>query len=405
MLAGFILSTQLSTSPGSLGALFKPLEYIDISGLYDRYAVFIDLAIYLLIFVGLAQLTLGQRFSGHGGKAVTIGIGLTLALSLAIAEKFLGFSIRSFGPIAAGIFLAVLGMMIYRLIKHFGAGFAVSGSLAYIIVLLSVIAAVPGFFSWINDAMPIINLGLLAGFFIACYNIIAHLLHHKSISERFGRKLKEVAKNSNDITSSLNRSEKFQKDEIKPITQRAFKSSNQILNELLEILKSIERYAQIPEARKVIKEQIDRILPEQIELMEQLKKLQILHKRVLSFDLSLYSNQSQMRLRELSDTGKAMIKQESINLYTKLGVEKQLQEFEQRIQSYQASIKSCLQQASVYLMSGDIIRTKEFIQKAISLEKGTSSIIEKLAVLEKQILEHTKKEIALERHTAAFQTS
>jgi hypothetical protein len=405
MLAGFILSTQLSTSPGSLGALFKPLEYIDISALYDHYSMLIDLIIYLLIFVGLAQITLGQRFSGRGRKAITIGIGLTLALSLATAEKFLGFSIRSFGPIAAGIFLAVLGMMIYRLIKHFGAGFAVSSSLAYIIVLLSVVATVPGFFKWVNDAMPMLNLGLLVGFFIACYNIIAHLFRHKSISERFGRKLEELKKNSNKITSSLDRSENSQKDQIKPITNKAFKSSTQILSELLEILKSIERYAQIPEARKVIKEQIDRILPEQMELTEQLKRLQILHNRVLSFDLSMYSNQAQARFRELSENEKGPFKKEILSLYAKLGVEKQLQELEQRIQSYQGGIKTCLQQASACLISGDIPKTKEFIQKAISLEKGTVSIIEKLTILEKQILEHTRKEVALERHTAAFQTS
>lgn len=405
MLAGFILSTQLSTSSGSLGALFRPLEYIDISALYDRYSIMIDLVIYLLIFVGLAQFTLGQRFKGRGGKAITIGIGLTLALSLAIAEKFLGFSIRSFGPIAAGIFLAVLGLMLYRLIKHFGAGFAVSCSLAYIIVLLSVIATVPGFFKWVNDAMPILNLILLIGFFIACYNIISHLFRNTSISERFGRKLKEVTKNSNDVTSSLNKSENFQKDQIKPITNKAFKSSNQVLNELLEILRSIEKYAQLPEARKIIKEQIDRILPEQLELTEQLKRLQILHNKVLSSDLSIYSNQTQARFRELSENEKALFKEENLALYAKLGVEKQLQDLEQRIKSYQGGIKACLQQASSCLISGDIIKTREFIQKAISLEKGTVSIIEKLTILEKHILEHSRKEVSLERHTAVFQTS
>jgi hypothetical protein len=401
MVVGFILLNQFAVSSFSLGELFKPLEYIDISQIYDRYAVFIDLVIYLLIFIGLAQITLGQRFNGKGGKAITIGIGFTLSISLALAERVLAFSIRSFGPIAAGIFLALLGIMIYRLIKHFGAGFAVSGSLAYIIVFLSVIAAVPGFFSWINLTMPILNLILVIGLFVASYQIISHLFRHKGITGSLGHKLEEMKGNSNTVTNSFNGSEKFQKEQIEPITKKAFKSSNQMQKELLDILNYIEKYGQMPGARKLIKEQIDRILPEQIELMEQLKKLQILHKRVLSFDLSLYSKQAQVKFKELSKNEKELFKKELSDLYTKLRVEKQLQELEQKIQLYHQSMKAFLQQACVCLIRGEVINAKNLIQKAISLEKGSSSIIEKLAILEKQISEHTKNEINLEKLTKA----
>jgi hypothetical protein len=117
-----VVSLFVQVSTLGLGELFRPLEYIDLSRLYERYAILIDLAIYLLIFVGLAQVTLGKRFQGNGGKAIAIGIGVSLAISLAIAEQLLGFSLRSFGPIAAGIFLGILGVMIFRLVQHLGGG-------------------------------------------------------------------------------------------------------------------------------------------------------------------------------------------------------------------------------------------------------------------------------------------
>ena len=119
-----ILSSAI-TGLGFLQKGLRPLEYLDISKLYESYTVFIDFAIYLMVFVGISQITLGSRFQGKGGKAITIAIGISLALSLAISEKYLGFSLRSLGPIAVGIFLAILSVMIYRLIKQLGGDFAV----------------------------------------------------------------------------------------------------------------------------------------------------------------------------------------------------------------------------------------------------------------------------------------
>ena len=57
--------------------LFWPYQYLELSSLYDHYQGLIDMTIYVLIFVGAAQVTLGQRFPGNGGRAISIGTGLS----------------------------------------------------------------------------------------------------------------------------------------------------------------------------------------------------------------------------------------------------------------------------------------------------------------------------------------
>ena len=387
------------TGMGFLQEGLRPLEYLDISKLYDSHTVFIGLAIYLMVFVGISQITLGSRFQGRGGKAITIAIGISLALALAISERYLGFSLRSLGPIAVGIFLAILSVMIYRLIKQLGGSFAVSGSLAYIIILLFLTATMPGFFTWVNQNIPLLNLGLVIGFILALYNVISHLFKHKGLSQKLAEKFKNVKAESIEDISKLANSKSFQRSQIKPITKQAFKTGNQILNELAEILKSIEKYGQLPEARAEIKKQIDKILPEQMELMETVKTLQTRHGRILAFDMGVYSQEFQNRYRELSGPEKAMMKKQLEDEYVKLGIEKQLPVLERQIEDYQTGIKNYLNQASSSLMTGDIVNAKGYVKKAISLEQQTKSILNRLRNFERQICKHTKREISMgKRH-------
>lgn len=90
---------------------------------YDKYFPFIDAIIYCIIFIGLAEWTIGKKFSGgyssgKGGKAVVAGIGIIFAISLALWERTAGFNIKAFGPIAMGVFVAVMCLALYEGLKE-----------------------------------------------------------------------------------------------------------------------------------------------------------------------------------------------------------------------------------------------------------------------------------------------
>ena len=76
---------------------------------------------------------------------------LVLAISLSISQRTLGFSIRSLGPIAAGLIVFVVGVTVYGLLRHVGAGRTASGSAALIVSYLSVRAVAPVFFDWADQ--------------------------------------------------------------------------------------------------------------------------------------------------------------------------------------------------------------------------------------------------------------
>jgi len=324
-----------------------------------------------------------------------------LAVSLAIAEQALGFSLRSFGPVAAGLFLAVLGVMVFQLVKHLGGSTGFSGSLAYINVILLVVATVPGFFGWINETMPLLNVGLLLGFVVAAYMIISHVFHKKSIADTFEPVIEKAKEEFKAMPAMLSESKRYQKTQIRPITKKAYKESRHVLEELKKLVPLVQKYGHLPDARKDIRAQIDRALPQQLQLAQQLTQLQWLHKRILEADASVYSARARGQLDKLGGAAKAAMKRELGDEYLKLGIEQRLSDIERRVQPYQAELRRCLEQAGTAIESGDANSTINLLQRAISCEEQSISMIDNLRSLEKQMLKHTRREIGLEKRALA----
>ena len=102
-------SLAAAAAPLTVEDLFRPFEYLNLTEVYDHYSALIDFFIYTLIFVGLAQATLARLYEGRGGRAVSIGVGLSLATAAVMAEETYHFSLKSFGPYATTLTILALG--------------------------------------------------------------------------------------------------------------------------------------------------------------------------------------------------------------------------------------------------------------------------------------------------------
>ncbi len=149
---------------GVFDALLTPFGRID--EVYTKFSFFIDTMIYLIIFLGLSKFALGKRF-GKEGRAVVVGVGIVLALSLSLFSARSGFNIASFGPVAAIILLALMGYSVWVGIKSLeieGVDNLTLAAIAYLLVYFGVLMAVPVAAAWINTRVPVIGalLALLA---------------------------------------------------------------------------------------------------------------------------------------------------------------------------------------------------------------------------------------------------
>ncbi len=231
---------------------------------------------------------------------------------------------------------------------------------------------------------------------------MTHFFHRKNMKEKLEPMLDKAKSELQTTPSILNQSKLFQKHQIKPITKKAYKASHAVLEQLTEIMGLIQKYGHLPEARKEIKTQLDNILPRQMEIVQNLNRLRAFHKRILAVDWSIYSAQTRNQLGSLDGPSKIILKKELSDEYRKLGIERELQNNEQRIQNYQLELRQNLQQAGILLINGNPHEAINLVQHAIGLEKGALGLLEQLRDLEKQMLSHTKKEIAMGRRAEAL---
>ncbi|MDD3558264.1 MAG: hypothetical protein PHW27_06775, partial [Melioribacteraceae bacterium] len=93
-------------------------------------------------------MTIGKRFESKGGKAIVVAIGLVLAIGLAISESYIGFNLRSFGPLAAAIFIFFVGLVIFLGIKSAGMENVGAVSITLVITYFSIRSVSPSFFDY-----------------------------------------------------------------------------------------------------------------------------------------------------------------------------------------------------------------------------------------------------------------
>ena len=142
-----------------LDYIFKPLGGVDIAATYNNYQYVIDTIVYFIFFVATASVTLQKRFKGNAGRAMSIVIGIMLAIGMSVFAKAADFTLGSLWPIAAGAFIGVLAFLIFRLMVDNGAKLGGGVSTAYVITFFVIQGLIPelaGSDGWIAEKTPVI---------------------------------------------------------------------------------------------------------------------------------------------------------------------------------------------------------------------------------------------------------
>ena len=96
------------------------LDTLSLGELYAAYPYAIDSVLYLILFLGIARVTLGRRFAGRGGRAIVGAVGTILAVTASLSAWRSGLTLGQLGPLAWIILALVLLLMLFDLLGHAG---------------------------------------------------------------------------------------------------------------------------------------------------------------------------------------------------------------------------------------------------------------------------------------------
>jgi hypothetical protein len=397
MLVLLMIPASAYGSSGSLNDLFHPLQDLDISSFYNAYHYWVDFFIFLNLFVSVGKITLGRRFGGREGKVLSVVIGLVLALSLSLLEYRVGFSIKSFGPIAAGMLILVVGMVIFYLVKAIGAGNTGAGSFAFAITYFLIRATLPEFFQSLeaNSWFAWLDLGLMVAVLISIWKIISSLWSGRNMKS-LGLTL-EHSRNSHDTNIQKNVSgEKREissiKRDLKRVTKEGIKESGDIVGRLRQIIRIIDEYGSTDKGRNLIAERLNQIAPKENLILKQFAYLKDLGQKIEDFDLRSFRD-LRARWDKVPEKERDIIKQEILIEKNKIISEEKLRRLESVLSRYDNDFRYSVSSAVECLKSNQPAQARDWLLKAIQCEEGAMNIFKEMNDMENRLIKLTKREL------------
>jgi len=139
-------------------------DALAIGSFYEQHAWAVDSIIYLIMFTGAAQVTLGSTYTGRGGRAMVAAIGAALTVGAATLAYQTGFTLAALGPLAWLILLGLLGLMLFRLVRSMGLARLPAACLAILVMFASAAGLGQALTPWLADTGLMLPVQLLALF-------------------------------------------------------------------------------------------------------------------------------------------------------------------------------------------------------------------------------------------------
>jgi hypothetical protein len=372
------------------GAL-DPFAYWDISATYDKYSAFFDLVIYCAVFIALCHVVFTRRFTGRAGKAMATAIGLALGISLAVAGRSFGFSLRQAGPIAVFIALLLVGFLILHTMLRVHVQWKLAAPLTYVLIYLFVRAVSPALFGLIAARIPFVNL-LSAVIFLICVWQVGVALWPKG--EGHGR----GDPSDSSFISGLDR--KDEKREIKVekkikrrLTPQAQRETARLTHSLEALQKELQKGT--PDW-KSMEEALSGIAHRSDDVIRTVDRIRVLDRRLRNFDwhelqeLGSYYN-------ELNDSDRERLKEQILLERRKIVQEHAIVGITERCERRHRHLRDALDQASKACSIEDRQGAAQHIGQAIHLEEQQKSDLKEMRRAEKRLLSLTKKKLRKEK--------
>jgi hypothetical protein len=382
--------------------MVQPLDFIDIPKVYSQHAVLIDFLLYLVLFNGIAQVAFAKRLEGKGGRLVAGAVGTALALAMTGLEATAGFTLASFGAVAATFLLLLVGVMVYRTLRHLGAGAGTAGALALVLVGLGIQAAAPRLSDILSATFPFLSLAVAVGLLFLAWKALRHLVPQGSsgklgeLAARIGKAgprqkpRPEVAGNIRGEAEAehLRDELRLERPEIgrhlKRITKQERKACKQVSKELSLIRSLLEKGRHEERDRKAIAEALQRIPPERHELRERVDAVKLLDQRLGRFDLGVLSE-----LRSAWDRAPAgertLLRRLALEERGKVQSEQRIAAVESYVATYDSESEGLLERAATAILNNAIPDAIMVLQSAERIEAEAQKRIEEILDVEREL--------------------
>lgn len=201
------------------------------------YGDWIILVLFCGLFVAVAGAVLPKHLTEKRyGKAVVTFVGIILGIGLFKAKEIYHFNLESFGFLAIGLIIILMGFVAYGLIKlGMSSGNAIA--LTYCVMFLSFFFLSPSLFDAISAAFPLMNFIFIVLFFYMLIKSLLSVFRHDPLKAAI-RPGTKAFKSGEDIEVEKEQDE--DEKEINDVKKKTIPAGKKELKTLTHIKKLLE---------------------------------------------------------------------------------------------------------------------------------------------------------------------
>ncbi len=400
-----------------MSEMLRPLQMIDIPKIYAQQALLVDFVLYLVLFNGIAQVALVKRLEGKGGRLVAGAVGTALALAMTGLEASTGFTVASMGPLAAALLLALVGITVFRLLRHLGVSGMTAGAFTVVLVVLGIESTAPCFADAVAATFPFLDLAVALSLLVLAWKAFHHLIPRGP-----GGKLQELAEKVEAPGSGgrptpaaasgvrreaevqhLRRELRLEKPEIgrhlKKLTKKERKSCKEVRRELAFILSLLQRGKHSEADRKAIAEALRRIPPERQQLSELVAAVKALDGQLARFDLGVL-RELRTAWERIPPAQRPVMRRLALEERAKLDSEQRIAAIEGFVTTYDQQGAQLLEKAVQAIVQNAIPDAIALVQAAERNEAEAVKKVEEILELERLLRRIMRLELRQTRRAA-----
>jgi hypothetical protein len=383
---------------------------LDLGGFYQQSWALVDFFLLFALFAGTARATIGRRFEGREGQLISLALGAILSMAALGLEVALGINLTALGPVAAVVFLLLVGSALFLMLRALGLKVVTSAAAAVLVLGLALSFVSPEVaeaLGWVISLVQLCAIGGLAMLGYRALDGLSDLRPGGRVSD-VAREVKQSnaplakgtdARKKRTLEKELGAEKRAIAHQLKPVTKKEEKDSRRILRELKLIQGVMQKGNLSTKDRKLIAEAMSRVPPKRHALRVHLERVQRIDQALLRFDAKAFT-QLRQRLRGLDAAQQRALRRLLLEERQKIGSERRIAQVEQFVKTYDANAARSLERAGELLVKGDMAQARQWIDAALRYEEEAERTIERIRAVERMLIRLTKKELRQVRRAA-----
>lgn len=383
---------------------------VELSGLYQQSWAFVDFFLLFALFAGTARATVGHRLEGREGQLISLALGAILAIAALGFEVAMGINLTALGPIAAVVFLVLVGAALLLTLKKLGMKTTTAGAVGLLVLGFGISAVSPTAAEAFGWLVTLFQLGAIAGIGLLAFKALSKLgkLRPGGRLSTLAREVKGAdstvvgrrgSKNGESLEREINREKVAIGSQLRPVTKKEEKDSSRILRELKLIQRIVQKGNLSAKDRRFIAGAMSRVPPQRHALRVHLERVQRIDQALLRFDAKAFTELRQ-RLRGLNQSQQRALKRLLLAERRKIGIERRIGQVENFVKTYDANAAQSLERAGEFLVKGDAKQAGQWVVAAVRYEEEAEKMIERVRAVERMLMRLTKTELRQVRKAA-----